>query len=392
MKLAVVGFGQAGGKILDRLLEYDTTNGTGIVSHAVAVNSAEADLMSLEHVPKENRLLIGQTVVDGHGAGTEPDLGRQCAEQDLDRIRTALDGVTSSIDAFLVVAGLGGGTGSGGSPVLTDHLQDIYTKPVYGLGILPAEDEGGIYNRNAADSLERFVQNVDNLLLFDNDAFKRSGESLADGYAAINDEIVSRFGPLFAAGELDALDGPVAESVVDASEIINTLGERGLTSVGYASEAVESEDEGLLGRLRSDEADEEIVSGDDAGRIPALVRKAALGTQTVSCGIDTTKRALLLVSGPPEKLNRTGIEEARSWLEETTDCLEVRTGDYPLPDEDKVAALVVFAGVTDIERIDDIQTEAVRAEEFIWNNERDDGNELDDLVSYDDPKSSALLD
>ena len=391
MKLAVVGFGQAGGKILDRLLEYDTTNGTGIVNHAVAVNSAEADLMSLDHVPKRHRLLIGQTVVNGHGAGTEPDLGRQCAETDLDRIRTALDGVTSSIDAFLVVAGLGGGTGSGGSPVLADHLREIYTKPVYGLGILPAEDEGGIYNRNAADSLERFVQSVDNLLLFDNDAFKRSGESLTDGYAAINDEIVSRFGPLFAAGELDALDGPVAESVVDASEIINTLGERGLTSVGYASEAVESETDGFLDRLRSGD-ESEVVSGDDAGRIPALVRKAALGTKTVPCGIETTKRALLLVSGPPEKLSRTGIEEARSWLEETTNCLEIRTGDYPLPDEDKVAALVVFAGVTDIGRIDGIQTEAVRTEEFIWNNERDDGNELDELVSYDDPKSSALLD
>jgi cell division GTPase FtsZ len=393
MKLAVIGFGQAGGKVLDRLLEYDLERGTGVVSHAIAVNSAKTDLMSLECVPEENRVLIGQTVVDGHGAGTEPSLGRQCAEADLQRIQTALDGATSEVDAFLVVAGLGGGTGSGGSPVLADHLREIYAKPVYGLGILPAESEGGIYNRNAADSLERFVDSVDNLLLFDNDAFKATGESLAEGYTAINDEIVTRFGSLFSAGELDALGDTIAESVVDASEIINTLGDRGITSVGYAEEELAEEPAGLLDRLKAD--DEEIASeGDAAGRITSLVRRATLGKLTVPCGLESTKRALLVVSGPPEQLNRNGIEEARSWLEERTGCLEVRTGDYPRPDADSVAAVVVFSGVTDIPRIDDVQAEAIRTEEFIWNTEREGTeDELDELVSYDnESKSSALLD
>ncbi|MCY4729794.1 tubulin/FtsZ family protein [Natronomonas gomsonensis] len=393
MKLAVIGFGQAGGKVLDRLLEYDLERGTGVVSHAIAVNSAKTDLMSLECVPEENRVLIGQTVVDGHGAGTEPSLGRQCAEADLQRIQTALDGATSEVDAFLVVAGLGGGTGSGGSPVLADHLREIYTKPVYGLGILPAESEGGIYNRNAADSLERFVDSVDNLLLFDNDAFKATGESLAEGYTAINDEIVTRFGSLFSAGELDALGDTIAESVVDASEIINTLGDRGITSVGYAAEELTAEQSGLLDRLKAD--DEDIASeGDAAGRITSLVRRATLGKLTVPCGLESTKRALLVVSGPPEQLNRNGIEEARSWLEERTGCLEVRTGDYPRPDADSVAAVVVFSGVTDIPRIDDVQAEAIRTEEFIWNTEREGTeDELEELVSYDnESKSSALLD
>jgi cell division GTPase FtsZ len=393
MKLAVIGFGQAGGKVLDRLLEYDLERGTGVVSHAIAVNSAKTDLMSLECVPEENRVLIGQTVVDGHGAGTEPSLGRQCAEADLQRIQTALDGATSEVDAFLVVAGLGGGTGSGGSPVLADHLREIYTKPVYGLGILPAESEGGIYNRNAADSLERFVDSVDNLLLFDNDAFKATGESLAEGYTAINDEIVTRFGSLFSAGELDALGDTIAESVVDASEIINTLGDRGITSVGYAAEELTTEQSGLLDRLKAD--DEDIASeGDAAGRITSLVRRATLGKLTVPCGLESTKRALLVVSGPPEQLNRNGIEEARSWLEERTGCLEVRTGDYPRPDADSVAAVVVFSGVTDIPRIDDVQAEAIRTEEFIWNTEREGTeDELEELVSYDnESKSSALLD
>jgi cell division GTPase FtsZ len=394
MKLAVIGFGQAGGKILDRLLEYDTTRETGIVNHAIAVNSAKTDLMSLEHVPEPNRVLIGQTVVNGHGAGTEPELGRKCAEADRQQIQTALQSATSEVDAFLIIAGMGGGTGSGGSPVLADHLQEIYAKPVYGLGILPAENEGGIYNRNAADSLETFVDSVDNLLLFDNDAFKTTGESLTEGYAAINDEIVTRFGSLFSAGELDALGDTIAESVVDASEIINTLGDRGITSVGYAEESVDTASEGLLDRFKTDSEETITSEGGAAGRITALVRQATLGKLTVPCGLETTKRALLVVSGPPEQLNRKGIEDARSWLEETTGCLEVRTGDYPRPDADNVSAIVVFSGVTDIPRIDAVQTEAIRTEEFIWNNTRDSQeDELDELVSYDrESKSSALLD
>ncbi|WP_254839804.1 tubulin/FtsZ family protein [Natronomonas marina] len=382
MKLAVIGFGQAGGKILDRFLEYDTNRGTGVIDQPVAVNSAKADLMSLEHVPKHNRVLIGQTVVNGHGAGTEPDLGRECTETDLGEIQTAIEnGSTSEVDAFLILAGLGGGTGSGGSPVLADYLQRIYAKPVYGLGILPAESEGGIYNRNAADSLEKFVDSVDNLLLFDNDAFKTTGESLAEGYAAINDEIVTRFGALLSAGEVDALGDTVAESVVDASEIINTFGDRGITSVGYASESVEDDTGGFFDRFTDEEPDI-AANGGSAERISSLVRRATLGQLTVPCGIESTKRALLVVSGPPEKLDRKGIEQARSWLEETADCLEVRAGDYPLPGEDRVAAVVVFSGVTDIPRIDDVQSAAIRAEEFIWQTNQGTEDELEALVEY----------
>jgi len=393
MKLAVIGFGQAGGKILDRFLEYDTNRGTAVIDQPVAVNSAEADLVALDHVPHENRVLIGQTVVNGHGAGTEPELGRKCTETDLGEIQTAIEqGSTSEVDAFLIVAGLGGGTGSGGSPVLADYLQRIYAKPVYGLGILPAENEGGIYNRNAADSLQSFVDSVDNLMLFDNDAFKTTGESLAEGYASINDEIVARFGALLSAGEVDALGDTVAESVVDASEIINTLGERGITSVGYTSESVETDSGGFLDRFGDDDPSI-AANGGSAERISSLVRRATLGQLTVPCDVESTKRALLVVSGPPEKLDRKGIDQARSWLEETTDCLEVRAGDYPLPGEDRVAAVVMFSGVTDIPRIDDVQSEAVRAEEFIWQTNQGTGDDLEDLVDYgEDTRARSSLD
>ena len=388
MKLAMIGFGQAGGKILDRFLEYDSTRGTGIVGHAVAVNSAKADLMGLDYVPHENRVLIGQSIVKGHGAGTEPELGEKCATEDIEEIQSAIDRMVSSeIDAFLIIAGLGGGTGSGGAPVLAERLQRLYVEPVYGLGILPSRDEGGIYNRNAARSFQGFAEVVDNLLAFDNDAFKSGGESLGEGYAEINDEIITRFGALFSAGEVEALGDNVAESVVDSSEIINTLGDHGITSVGYASETVEQGNSGggLLDKLRGGKDENGFSSGGDAtNRITALVRKATLGKLTLQCEVESTERALLLVSGPPDALNRKGVDKARKWLEDKTQCMEVRAGDYPLPNEDKVAAIVVLSGVTDIPRVKEMQRMAIEAEERSEELKSKSKDGLEELIEYGD--------
>ncbi len=391
MKLAIVGVGQAGGKILDQLIEYDRTRNTGFVSHAIAVNSAKADLMGLTHVPESNRMLVGQSIVNGQGTGTDPDTGRECIREDIHEITDAVGrAATSETDAFLIIAGLGGGTGSGGSPVIAERLGEIYTEPVYGLGILPSTDEGGIYNRNAANSLQRFVQSTDSVLLFDNGSAKSSGETLSEGYTGINDEIAARFGMLFSAGEIDSLSGGIAESVVDSSEIINTLGDSGITSIGYASEPIETDDGsggGLLDRFREpDDGDDLQSAGDATNRITSLVRRATLGELTLPCNRESTARALLIVSGPPDHLSRKGIDKARSWLETETGCREVRAGDYPLPDEDRVAALVVLSGLTDVPRIEEIQGMAIDSEA-----ERNDDKEDDfeSLIEYGDDGEDA---
>jgi cell division GTPase FtsZ len=388
MKLAAVGVGQAGGKILDRIIKYDATRGTGFINHAVAVNSATPDLMGLDRVPKDDRLLVGSSIVSGHGTGTDPETGRKCIREDLDQVTNAVGrATTSQTDAFLLIAGLGGGTGSGGGPIIAEQLGRIYTEPVYGLGILPAEEEGGIYSRNAANSIQRFVDSTDSLLLFDNGASKSAGESLTEGYEEINTAIARRFGLLFSAGELGAIGDDVAESVVDSSEIINTLGRRGITSIGYSSEQVQSEDEGggLLGRIRGGNDDSEIASmGDATNRITSLARRATLGELTLPCEVDSASRALLIISGPPSELSRKGIDNARSWIEETTDCREVRAGDYPLPGEDHVAALVVLSGVTDVPRIERLQAQATDTEAEAESREKTSEESMRDLIEYGD--------
>ena len=391
MKLAMIGFGQAGGKILDKFLEYDRRTGSEIVRAAVAVNSAKADLMGLENIPEENRVLIGQARVKGHGVGADNELGAEIAEEDIDEVQGAIDSIpVHEVDAFLVIAGLGGGTGSGGAPVLSKHLKRIYTEPVYGLGVLPSQDEGGIYTLNAARSFQTFVREVDNLMVFDNDAWRQTGESMEGGYDEINDEIVKRFGIMFGAGEIEP-GSEVGESVVDSSEIINTLSGGGVSTIGYAAEEVETEEKGLLSRFTGDEDGSDMDAANTTNRITSLVRKAALGRLTLPCEIDGTERALLVMSGPPKFLNRKGIERGRKWLEEQTGSMEVRGGDYPVSESSFVASVILLSGVTDVPRIKELQQVAIEAQDNIEEIREQSEENLHGLVEDDEDELEPLF-
>ena len=157
MRVFFIGFGQAGGKIVDMFIEQDRKLGTNSF-RGIAVNTARTDLMGLKNIDMKDRILIGQTMVKGHGVGTDNVTGARVTADEIDSIISAIDvRGTHDVDAFCIVAGLGGGTGSGGSPVLARHLKRIYREPVYALGIIPAPEEGRLYSYNAARSLTTLV-------------------------------------------------------------------------------------------------------------------------------------------------------------------------------------------------------------------------------------------
>ena len=220
MRVFFIGFGQAGGKIVDMFIEQDKKLGTNSF-RGIAVNTARTDLMGLKNIEMKDRILIGQTMVKGHGVGTDNVTGARVTADDIDSIISAIDmRGTHDVDAFVIVAGLGGGTGSGGSPVLARHLKRIYREPVYAIGIIPAPEEGRLYSYNAARSLTTLVNEADNTFIFDNSAWKNEGESVKGAFQRLNNEVVRRFGVLFRAGEVTRMG--VGEMVVDSSEIINT--------------------------------------------------------------------------------------------------------------------------------------------------------------------------
>ncbi|MFC7249747.1 tubulin/FtsZ family protein [Halomicroarcula sp. GCM10025324] len=357
MKVVLIGVGQAGGKITQSLAEFDYEMGFEAVRGALAVNTARADLQNLDI----DTTLIGQDRVKGHGVGGDNELGAQVMEENAAEVLDDLDGrLTSEAEAVVVVAGLGGGTGSGGAPMLTRELKRIYDIPVYVLGVLPGRDEGGIYQANAGRSLKTTVREADSLLLVDNDAWRGSGDSVAAGYERINDAISQRVGLLLASGE--AIDG-VGESVVDSSEIINTLRGGGIASLGYASATASENPE------------------ENVNVVTSVTRKALLSSMSLPNAVKADK-ALLVVAGDPERLSRKGVERARRWVEDETGSMEVRGGDFPLASS-KIAALVVLSGVERSPRIDeflDRAREAASAQGRQVDPQEFDNEDLDNLL------------
>lgn len=359
MKVVLIGVGQAGGKLAQKLAQYDQRMGFGAVQGALAVNSAKADLQELDL----DTVLIGQDRVKGHGVGGDNELGAEIMQSDATQVMDALDGrITADAEAIFVVAGLGGGTGSGGSPVLAHELNQVYEMPVYGLGVLPGRGEGAMYQANAGRSLKTLVREADATILIDNDAWHTSGESVGEAFDKINENIAQRVGLLFASGE--AVEG-VGESVVDSSEVINTLRSGGIAALGFASaEAAEDAEENV-------------------NTVTSITRRALLSNLSLPNAIDADS-GLLVVAGQSESIPRKGVERARKWLEDETGSLQIRGGDFPL-DSGRLASLILLGGVERSERIEEFMERAKEAskradEPDVDPAERFRNDELDDLI------------
>ncbi len=363
MKCMLIGLGQAGGKITDKFMEYDKGGRATRIYKAVAVNSARVDLAGLKNVPKENRVLIGETVVKGHGVGADNRLGAEIAKKDIDKIMNAIaQAGTENVDAFLIVSSMGGGTGSGSAPIVAKHLKKAYSEPVYILGVLPADNEGGVYLLNAARSLKTLAKYADALILVDNGVFLNPGESLKEAYARINNEIVKRFDVLFRAGEIVSPE-QIPELVVDASEIANTINGMEVCTIGYASERLPKKNPlkstlSLLGKKAEGEEDR-------ASRVLQLVTTAVKSQLLLPCDFRYVRKALVVVAGPPEELSRVGLENSKEWLETTIKGKEVRGGDYPVPGSEYIAACVLISGITGSKKINDLFERAKNMQEII---------------------------
>lgn len=374
MKTVLIGVGQAGGKVATALTRYDEEMGFRAVRDAIAVNTANADLQGL---PLDT-VLVGQDRVNGQGVGSDTELGAELMQADADEVMTELGGcIDSTTEAVFIVAGLGGGTGGGGAPVLATRLREVYDVPVYAIGILPGRDEGALYQVNAGRSLKTLSREADSVILIDNDAWHSTGNSVEEGMAAINRNIAQRIGLLLAAGqpieERSSLglggkdvERSAAQSVVDSSEVINTLQSGGFAAVGYAASAA------------SDDPDENV------NVVTSTTRQAVLTGTSLPNAVEADA-ALVVVAGRPDAISRKGVDSARSWVEDQTQSMAVRGGDFPM-DVDRVISLVLVSGIERSGRVQEFLDRAAEAERETTAQEREkeaadefESEELNDL-------------
>jgi len=377
MKLALVGVGGAGSRLVDTIRGIETAGDRQLChGNLLTVDISRTVDDEFDHVPTDQRVTIGDThrEVDA-GVDGDQDLAVDIIRTDFPEIHRTLDSITMrKLDGVLVVAGLGGGTGSGAGAVLVERLQDLYDKPVYVLGVLPAEAEGGHAALNAARSLRSLVPAADSVMLFDNDRWIDADAAHADAGAADTDtdvgeqyeranrELASRVVALFARGDADPAG--IGANTLDSSDLIRTLSPGGVASIGYAETELD-DGGGFLSWLFSlfpGGGDEESDDRTDALKIQSLVQQALNSQLTLPCEVSSAERVLVVLSGPPEELSRRGFETARQWLEEETETVEVLAGDDPRRGSSTVSAAVLLSNVTEVPRIDAMQRQAVEHE------------------------------
>ena len=189
-KIKVIGVGGGGMNAVNRMIESGVKGVEFIV--------ANTDLQVLNASPAEVKLQIGKNITNGLGAGANPETGREAALESKDEIRTALEGA----DMIFVTCGMGGGTGTGASPVIAEIAQDVGALTV-GIVTKPFKFEGKRRMEQAIIGLDDLRKHVDTLIVIPNDnlrdiidkstpmvdAFKEVDNVLHRGVQSISDLI-----------------------------------------------------------------------------------------------------------------------------------------------------------------------------------------------------------
>ncbi len=189
IKIKVVGVGNAGGNIVSKIC--DKMEGIEFIifnTDAQALKFSKADI----------KIQIGEKTTQGRGTGSDPEKGKFAANEDREKIAETLRGS----QLIFMTMGLGGGTGTGSSPIIAKIAKDVGAV-VIALAITPFSFEGKKREEQARKGLESLEKNVDTLIHIPNerlreivdqqttmiDAFKKVDEIIARGISSITDLI-----------------------------------------------------------------------------------------------------------------------------------------------------------------------------------------------------------
>lgn len=189
-QIRVVGVGGAGGAAINRMVDAGIEN-----VEFIAVNT---DAQALHHSKANKKIHIGKDATRGLGAGADPTVGQQAAEESRDEIRKAIEGA----DMVFVTIGAGGGTGSGAGHIVAQIAEDLGIL-VVGFATKPFAFEGEKRRKNAEVAIEKLRNAVDTLIIIPNDrllqtidrdtplteAFKVADDVLRQGVQGISDLI-----------------------------------------------------------------------------------------------------------------------------------------------------------------------------------------------------------
>lgn len=274
--IKVIGCGGSGGNAIHRMI---STKIQGV--EFIAINT---DAQDLHHCQAPQKLHIGKNVTRGLGAGMDPELGRQAAEESRDEIFEMLKGA----DMVFITSGMGGGTGSGASPIIAEAAREAGALTV-AVVTRPFSFEGIQRARIAETALEELKERVDTLITIPNDRLL---------------SIIDRKVSLLNAFEI--VDDVLRQAVQGISDLITTPG---LVNVDFADVKAVMKDSGSalmgIGRATGEERAQEAA-------------RAAINSPLLEVSINGAKGVLFNIAGGPD-LTMAEVNEAAQIITESID-------------------------------------------------------------------------
>ena len=214
--IKVIGVGGGGGNALEHM----------VVSEIEGVDfiCANTDAQALRKSSATTQLQLGTDITKGLGAGANPDIGRQAALEDRERITEVISGA----DMIFITAGMGGGTGTGAAPVVAQVAKEMGILTV-AVVTKPFPFEGAKRLKIASQGLDELGQHVDSLITIPNEkllAVLGKDMSLLDAFKAANDVLL---GAVQGIAELITREGMIN---VDFADVRTVMSEMGMAMMG----------------------------------------------------------------------------------------------------------------------------------------------------------------
>jgi cell division protein FtsZ len=214
--IKVIGVGGGGGNAIEHMVAADI--------EGVEFICANTDAQALRNSSARTVLQLGTDVTKGLGAGANPEVGRQAALEDTDRIRDVLQGA----DMVFITAGMGGGTGTGGAPVVAEVAKELGALTV-AVVTRPFPFEGRKRLLVAEEGIRQLSQRVDSLITIPNEKLLTvlgKGVTLLDAFRAANNVLL---GAVQGIAELITRPGLIN---VDFADVRTVMSEMGVAMMG----------------------------------------------------------------------------------------------------------------------------------------------------------------
>ena len=306
VNIKVVGVGGGGNNVVNRM----TKNGTGGVDY-IAVNT---DKQALNASNANYKVQIGEKVTGGMGAGSNPEKGRQAAEESRSQIAKALE----DANMVFITAGMGGGTGTGAAPVVAETARKAGILTV-GVVTKPFKWEGPLRMKYAEEGIEALREQVDSLVIIPNERLKYATDQ-----------------KITFANAFEIADDVLRQAVQSIADLIRNTG---FINLDFADVSAIMKDAGLahmgVGRAAGKNKAEEAA-------------RMAIASPLLETSINGARGVLINVTGSMD-IGLEEVEQAATLVQEAVDpnALTIFGATFDETLEDEIRVTVIATGFSE---------------------------------------------